>query len=255
MLHLITTLDESRIEWLPQFLAHYRELGVERIHLSLHFEPRVTALVKRQRTEQAVALAAAFGVDLAAVLVCVYDSYVLRTHHNQLQSQIPQASDWIVWADIDEFQIYPDRLPSLIDAAERSGIDYFGGLFVDRTTEDGSLPAFDPGRPIWSQFPRQSQITRDLTTACTEKVVCARSRVRLTPGNHAVCDQSLAGRQALVEVHHFKWDASVVPRLRRRLTPQWQERCYWWEESRDFLNHIESNGGKLAVERPGDEQA
>jgi hypothetical protein len=254
MLHLITTLDESRIEWLPQFLGHYRGLGVERAHLSLHFEPQVSPAVKRQRTDRAAAFAAECGFELTAAIVCVYDTFMLRSHHDQLQSQISDESDWIVWADIDEFQVYPERLPSLIELAERTGIDYFGGVFVDRTTEDGSLPVFDPGRSIWSQFPHQCHITRDLTTACPEKVACARSGVRLTLGNHAVCDESLTRYEGRVEVHHFKWDASVIPRLQRRLTPDWRERCPWWEESRDVLDHIESNGGKLPVGHSEEEQ-
>jgi hypothetical protein len=246
MLHLICTVEHGRIDWLPQFVEHYRGLSVERFHLTLHFEPDVPREVMALRTRLAEETLSALGIGLHAVLIWPYDSDTLRDHHDQVQSQIAAAGDWIVWADLDEFQVYPEPLTELIAQAERDGYDYFRAVMIDRVAEDGSLPAFDPDQPIWEQYPRRCHLTRDVAGAWDIKATCARGEVIMKGGNHDPVDGWPAEAwPALFEVHHFKWDASVVPRLQRRLQPDWKERCYWWTESAALLDHIERNGGRV----------
>lgn len=246
MLHLICTVEHGRIDWLPQFVAHYQALSVEQFHLTLHFEPDVPRDQMAARTRLAEETLAAFGIDLYAVLVWPYDSPTLRDHHDQVQSQIASPDDWIVWADLDEFQVYPEPLPDLIARAEQEGYDYFRAEMIDRVGADGGLPAFDPGQPIWEQYPRRSHLTRDVAGAWDRKTTCARAEVIIKGGNHAPVDEEgTTAWPEFFEIHHFKWDASVIPRLQRRLEPDWKERCYWWTESAALLDHIERNGGRI----------
>ena len=55
----------------------------------------------------------------------------------------------------------------------------------------------------------------------------------------------MSARPQSFEVHHFKWAASVIPRLRHRLKPDWKERCYWWTEPAALVDHIDRNGSRV----------
>jgi hypothetical protein len=49
----------------------------------------------------------------------------------------------------------------------------------------------------------------------------------------------------LVKVHHFKWDKSVLQRLRERIPELKREGRCWWVESHAFLTYVEQHGGRL----------
>jgi hypothetical protein len=245
MIHLICTFEPSRTSLLTQFVEHYRLLGVERFHLTLHCEPTVAeATVQRYRREAQAALDP-LSIALTGTLIEPFTSFALRANHDRIQEQECHAGDWVICCDIDEFQVYPGDFRALLDFAASLEIDYFRGSFVDRITEDGTLADFDPSRSIWLQYPRLSRISHELTGDCN-KVACARPHVRLTPGNHyPINDEPLRYYSELVEIHHFKWDSSVVGRLSRRLQPDFQEKCPWWVESKNILDFIERNKGVL----------
>lgn len=247
-IRLITTVDHGRVPWLGQFVQHYRQLGVHAFHITLHFEPDVPRPCRERAMQAAAALVEPYDVVISAALVCAYDAPTVRAHHDQVQAQEASAGDWIVWADIDEFQIYPGSLGGLLDEADESQSLYFRGFLIDRVTRTGELAVFDPIRSIWSQFPRRARLTRTVAKAPTEKVACSRAHLRITPGNHFVVDDHLVRcHEAPVQVHHFKWDASVVARLEHRVQPAWQQRCQWWVESDRLLRYIRRHGGRVAA--------
>jgi hypothetical protein len=131
----------------------------------------------------------------------------------------------------------------LLALAESLQLDYFRGHLVERTTADGVLRAFDPSQPIWTQYPRR--FTPPFTDPNDKiwKVTCARPSVPVSRGNHfPLGDRPLKFYAESVEVHHFKWDDTVVPRLSRRLEADFRETCAWWTESRDLLAYIEKHG-------------
>jgi len=244
MIHLISTAEHSRLDWLPQFVGHYRALGVERFHISVHFEPTVARAATADACRAAEETLARLGTELFAAVICPFDAGAMRSHHDRVQDRIAGPGDWIVWADLDEFQEYPGALAELLREADEQGYDFFAGSFVDRVAADGRLVNFDPARPIWEQYPAKCYLTRDVAQAFDTKVACARAHIRLTPGNHWLWhEEELVAYPEWVDVHHFKWDASVIPRLRRRLEPDWKRRCGWWTESARLLEHFDRNGG------------
>jgi hypothetical protein len=249
MIHMICTLEPARIALLGQFVEHYARMGVERFHLSLQVEPGEDLAAISRYTGQANRILAGFDLALCAVLTTPFSSFALREHHDQLKTRACQAGDWIVWSDIDEFQVYPGEFRSLIGLADIYNIDYFRGHLVDRAAEDGKLSTFNPDQPIWTQYPRRFQPPWKQFPGASHKITCARPAVQLTPGNHyTVSSSPLVYYSEPVEIHHFKWDASVVQRLSRRLKPDFRDRCPWWVESKEILDFIESNHGFLIPE-------
>lgn len=267
MISLISTTEPTRIHWLPQFVRHYRALGVDRFFLSLQIEPDLDPALKRGYKAQFRETLAALGVEEVFFLEKSFDAYVIRDHHDAIQDKYVAAEDWIIWCDSDEYQTYPRRLDEMIAKWNRDGIDYINGLMFDRVAEGGWLPRFDPSTSVWEQFPIACTVASDVAEILPRKIAAARGDVALSTGNHFLADAAprmstptavrrLAARPQRrlkplplwVQVHHFKWDASVLDRLRFRLTPQWRAKCPWWVESDKLLTYFESNGGRFNLE-------
>ena len=124
---------------------------------------------------------------------------------------------------------------------------------LDRVAADGSLPVLNPTASIWTQYPLAGLVTLRVLKAGTSKATLARGNVPLFLGQHAaLAGRPLPEREAVAQVHHFKWTGSVLPRLTRR------EQAYssgdWYltdpatvDESRRLLEHLKANGGRIDV--------
>lgn len=250
MITVVCTLEVERVGWLPQFVAHYRALGVERFLLSLHLDETASDDEVRRATYTTAQVLDPLGVRLRRVIVVPFSAMALREHHDSLQATDCRPHDWIVWCDIDDLQGYARPLPALCDAWDAAGINIVPGEFVDRVAANGCLPAFDPQRPLWDQFPLGCDLTSRVLKGSTRKVVCSKGNVKIARANHTpLHGQDLCSAQSIVDIHHFKWDATVVGRLSRRLEESWRKRCPWWIESQRALQHIQAHGGRIGIEQ------
>lgn len=265
MIALISTTEPMRIRWLPQFVRHYRALGVDRFFLSLQLEPDEDPALARGYKAQFRETLAALGIDEVFFLEKSFDAYVTRDHHDAIQDEYISADDWVIWCDSDEYQTYPLPLGEMVARWNKDGFDYVNGLMLDRVTEDGSLPRFDPSVSVWEQFPIACTIAVDVSNVLQRKVAASRGDVYVSRGNHYLAsaapamltpaaEKRLAARPLSrvlapfpnwVQIHHFKWDAHVIELLRFRLTPRWRAKCPWWVESGRLLEYFERNGGRF----------
>jgi hypothetical protein len=236
---LICTLEPYRIDWLPQLVAHYRELGVERFLLSLQIEPNASQSTRDSDFARFREVLASLGVAEAWLWQSEFSGPALIKHQRTLQSECLCADYWIVWCDSDEFQVYPSALPDLIAGFETRGIDFVRGIFVDRIAADYGLPPFDPTTPLWDAFPRTCNVTAALAGGERRKVVLARAGVMIGGGKHFPIDmKTVKTIKGWVQIHHFKWDATLIERLRYRVTPEWQARFPWWVESQRLIDYL-----------------
>jgi hypothetical protein len=246
MICLICTLEPYRIDWLAQFVAHYRAQGVERFLLTLQIDPELPQGDKSRQRARFSETLAQLNVTEAFFWEHVWDGPSMGAHHRVLQETHVGAADWIVWCDSDEFQVYPERLDRIVAQCDGAGVDYIRGVFIDRIAGDGSLPAFDPQRSIWETFPRACNVTGALAQGATEKVTLARGSLRLRGGKHiAPSDATLKTISGWVQVHHFKWDAALIERLRFRVRPEWRARFPWWVESQRLLDYFDAHGQRF----------
>lgn len=248
MINLICTLEPTRIDWLPQFVAHYRSLGVDRFLLSLQQEPAVAAetrLAQRMRFEHALR---GLGVPQSFELIESYDSASVCRHQQRIADQFVGKGDWIVWCDSDEFQVYPLSLGAVVDSCLTQGIEAIPGILVDRIAADGGLPDFDPSQSLWEMFSRPCNITGNIAHGTVDKVVFARGDIRLRPGNHATEDPKTKFAAQAIPIHHFKWHAGVLAHLRFRLEPAWKRKCFWWIESQHLLDYLSRNDMRFKLD-------
>ena len=246
MIFLISTLEPARIEQLPQFIGHYRALGVERFLLTLQTEPVLAEDAREREHARFAAMLAAQGIADPHFQVVGYSASALRLAQDALQRDHVAATDWVVWSDADEYQLYPAPLPDLAAWAGTHGVNLFRGVMIDRVAADGGLPAWDPDRPVWEQFPLACFLPTRFGGGERQKITFARGDLTLSNGNHYVN----AGMTAQtigkwVQVHHFKWDATVKERLAFRLLPAYREKTKDWTESQRSLDYFDAHGGRF----------
>ncbi len=224
MIFVISTLEPMRIDLMPQWIAHYRALGAERFLLTLQTEPDLADSERVRVRERFTAMLAANGIDNPHFQVTPYNATALRNSHDALQRQHAKATDWIVWSDADEFQLYPAPLPDLAAWAGKYDINLFRGVMIDRVAADGGLPHWDPRRSVWEQFPLACFLPTRFGGGERQKITFARGDVTLSNGNHYVnAGQRVQTIGKWTQVHHFKWDATVKDRLAFRLLPAFRE--------------------------------
>jgi hypothetical protein len=243
-IRLICLTDLDRTPLLPQFLTHYAELGVDVMHIAVHVNIPAELEARRADLDHCAQVIAEHGGTHEGTICFPYDARIARAYLDHLvQDNRADRGDWILWADSDEFQRYPRDLRDCIAGWDTDNVDAVEGFFIDRITTDGQLAPLDPARPVWDQYPVCCNFTEKVLGAYVGKLVCARGAVRVDDGNHRLALNQCARLAAdLVPVHHFKWNAEAIPRLKRRVTPEWQRTKFWWKESQRGLDHILTHG-------------
>ena len=143
------------------------------------------------------------------------------------ETKMLHPNDWWIVSDDDEFQIYNDLVENIIDECEEFGYKFVTGGFIDRIGFNGDFPKIKEKEDIWKQFPMAGFFRYPMSGACPNKVTLMKGWVELTPGQHyAKIDGQTTWRwqgwnhplrypvdRNFTQVHHFKWDSTVVDRL------------------------------------------
>jgi lipopolysaccharide biosynthesis glycosyltransferase len=241
---LTVTCDPLRFHLLPQFVEHYRAYGVDDFYINLHFDVSYNGDEKEQHLQRADAILSAYDLQIHSTYSCMFTAMAIREHHDAIIAKIGARTPWIVAADMDEFHEFPDALPALATFMTSHGIGYVRGRFVDRLARQG-FPDFRQDISIWKQYPLGTDMTRSIVGGWVDKVMFARAGISLRPGHHATTPQETARALGDVfAVHHFKWDSSVIERLKRRLLDDWKKTCPWWTQSDKALSWIEGAGSE-----------
>ena len=242
-LWLASTIHCSRVDLAGHLVEHYRKLGVRHFAIFIHADP-----AKRETVNAMRDCLKKHGVHPAGYYYSgfVPNEAAHQRHWHMMQYANP--SDWVLYADADELHEYDGGgLHQLLALCEEEGYDHVIGKFNDRVTETGELPWVHHEKPIWEQFPKSFPVTEVLAGGMPYKIVAARARLEVTNANHNIGGAARSLRNKCV-VHHFKWDKSVISRLRRRVKEYRARGFEWASESEAVLYHLESNDWKLNFE-------
>lgn len=243
---LVCTLDAHRLAWLPQFVAHYKGLGVERFLLTLHTAPGLDEAERGRQREDFRALVAELGAGEPQDLVCDFSAKALIQYERRLVQGHAGPADWILWCDSDEWQLWPEPVPAMVERMRAQSFDYASGFLIDRVAPDWSLATFLPQQPVETTYPRSCNATHALLQGEIRKVVLAHRDVDVSPGHHVVRDPLRWRRlPRYVQIHHYKWDGTVLDRLCARLTPEYRARSADWVESQRIVDYFEAHGGRF----------
>lgn len=178
--------------------------------------------------------------------------------YNEVKATKPD--EWWIVADDDELQVYPTSIENIIEECEEFGYDFVTGGFLDRIGTAGTFPEVSPNTAIHKAFPYAGFFRYPMSGACPNKVTLMKGHVRVTPGQHYVDfgnGKTSWGRshpkrmpieKCFTQVHHFKWDSSVLERL-QEVASEEKEYTYWWEYKKMY-DAIADNNFKINIENP-----
>lgn len=227
MLHPVSLVALIGVKSSPHlvshFLRHYDALGITRFLIVLHAEAgdRRAAEVKRRLREHAVE---------PVMEVQEYSARLKHAHCRTVVRRHCPPQSWVVYADLDEFQLYPGGLTACLGEHERRGRWFVRGAMIDRLATGGELIEIQATPSIWEQFPICAPLTRDIIGAWHRKVCAARASVPIADGGAHCIDYGLGlpsnywmthhlprWHDKRAEIHHFKWDATLPQRLHEKL--------------------------------------
>ena len=216
--NLVTVVGHN-ITMLPHMLEHYKNI-VDEIYV----------VVYRQHDNDGI-------LDEIKSLGITPHKVVTEEKFNwervtQLYNEIKRTKpdEWWVVSDDDEFHIYPKPIREMISDCEKGGWEFITGGFLDRIGENGEFPLVTKETNIWSEFPLAGFFRYPMSGACPNKVCIMKGSVDVTPGQHyAIINEShvwgkegvkhplrypIGRGEGFVQVHHFKWDSTVLERLK-----------------------------------------
>lgn len=181
------------------------------------------------------------------------------THiYNTVKLRYP--NDWWIVSDDDELQVYPYNIKDTVKECNKHSYEFVTGGFLDRIGEDGTFPEVQVHSNIQQLFPYGGFFRHPMSGACPNKVTLMKGNVNLTSGQHYVDlgnGQTSWGNhhpkrfpieEVFTQVHHFKWDSTVVNRLKE--VSQEKKSYTYWEEYKVMYNAIKGNSFKIDINNP-----
>jgi hypothetical protein len=176
------------------------------------------------------------------------------------ETKLLKPDDWWIVADDDELHVYPKPINELIEDCEENGYKFITGAFLDRIGENGRFPKIQPfdDSDIWEEFPLAGSFRYPISNACPNKTVVMKGNIQVTNGQHYAMidgvdtygdrwmnDLRYPVGDCFIQVHHFKWDITVIGRLRE--VSRIKEDYTFHKEYRDMFDYIIDNYGTIDI--------
>jgi len=213
----------SNLVMIKNFFDHYSRLGVEEYLIVLHApsgNKQLAAVEQLMKSHKVVPWR-------------IVDTFSAALKFERLDKMVAEETsddDWILYADVDELQVYPDILAKFLEQCDEQGYSFVRGVFADRIAEDGKLVEMTPGASIWEQFPYVAPVTATISGGWDRKVCAAKGWRRVADGgshalgygvdgarNYRCTARDPSGHPQTINIHHFKWDATLKSRLHGKL--------------------------------------
>jgi len=234
-MHLVTniTTKGDSLALIRQWLAYYREAGVETFHVFFnHYEDEA------ERLPDFEALLAAPDIHVVMTYLGVEDMQLRVDRISDFRRDELGDQDYVLNADCDEFIARPRRMLELLREGD---YDYLVGRLVDRFALGGKTPPVTAEAAVFTRYPLCSYFSYEAMGALITKVPISRPGLRHRIGLHRIEEAERYRRPAWeVPVHHLKWHGRIIPRIRERLARGYGGDKYL-EECRWFLEHHASD--------------
>ena len=252
-INLVTVVGHN-ITMLPHMLKHYENI-VDEIFVVVYRQHENDSILEQIQE---------LGITPFKVVTEPKFNWEKVTElYNEVKSTKP--NEWWIVSDDDEFHVYPKPIREMIQECEENGWEFITGGFIDRIGENGTFPQVSSLTNIWNEFPLAGFFRYPMSGACPNKVCVMKGSVNVTPGQHYVDfgdgknswgkdnikhpKRYPIGRgEGFVQVHHFKWDSTVLERLKE--VSQTKEIYSYWEEYLKMYKAIEVFDWKIDINNP-----
>ncbi len=251
-INLVTVVGHN-ITMLPHMLEHYKNI-VDEIYVVVYRQHENDGILDEIKS---------LGITPHKVVTEEKFNWERVTQlYNEIKRTKP--NEWWVVSDDDEFHVYPKPIREMISDCEENGWKFITGGFLDRIGENGKFPLVTNETDIWSKFPLAGYFRYPMSGACPNKVCIMKGSVDVTPGQHyAIIDDShvwgiegfkhplrypIGRGEGFVQVHHFKWDSTVLERLKE--VSNTEKEYSFWEEYRKMYKAIQINDWEIDINNP-----
>ena len=171
-----------------------------------------------------------------------------------------RPDDWWIVADDDELQVYSKPIQDIIDECEENGWEFVRGGFIDRIGEDGCFPKITKESDVWKEMPNAGFFRYPLSWAEPNKVTLLKGTQRVVSGQHFVqfndgttscgvkSELEYPIEKNFTQVHHFKWDYSVLERLQQ--VSKTKANVSFAQEYQLMYDEIEKSDFKIDLTKP-----
>lgn len=251
----LVTVTGHHTHTLRHMLNHYKDL-VNDVFVVVYQHSRDDKIL-----EEAKQICDEFGVGIhKTVIEPPFNWNTVTELYNEVKRLRPD--DWWIVSDDDEFHLYPKDLHELIEEADDRGYKFITGGFLDRIGEDGNFPTITEYSNVWELFPYAGYFRNPMSGAQMNKCCVMKGNIDVTPGQHfAFIDGEdtwkhrgwkhplrFPYREAFIQVHHFKWDHTVLQRLTE--VSQTITEYSYWQEYKKMYDQILMNGGRIDISNP-----
>lgn len=248
MLNLVTVVGENT-HLLPHMLNHYKDM-VDKIYVAVYKQSNDDSIL--EQIEE-------LGIEPYMVFTEEkYNWNRVTEIYNAVKGTRP--NDWWIVSDDDELQVYPEPVEDIIEKCERKGYDFVTGGFIDRIGIDGTFPEVTAETNIHKAFPLAGFFRYPMSGACPNKVTLMRGTQNITPGQHYAQfndgtnswgkkhPKRMPIQRCFTQVHHFKWDATCVERIKK--VSEVKKEYSYSDEYERMYNSIKDSGFKIDVNNP-----
>lgn len=189
-----------------------------------------------------------------------YDWDNVTRLYNLVTTTVGGPDDWWIISDSDELQQWPERPRGIMKKCIEQKKTFVRGAFLDRIGEGGTFPEISgPEVELDKLFPLVGFFRYPMSGACANKVVMVKSGQKVTSGQHYARFEDVGDEEegrlrwanaypvdgCFVQVHHFKWDSTVLDRLRETA----ESHCRYSEEFHKMRQEILNNSEKIPLLR------
>ena len=249
-INLVTVVGHN-ITMLPHMLEHYKNI-VDEIYVVVYRQHENDGILDEIKS---------LGITPYKVVTEEKFNWERVTQlYNEVKRTKPQ--EWWVVSDDDEFHVYPKPIREMISDCEENGWEFITGGFLDRIGENGEFPLVTNETNIWKKFPLVGFFRFPMSGACPNKVCVMRGSVDVTPGQHYATFNGIDTwrdrgwthpkrypfTKGLIQVHHFKWDSTVLERLKE--VSETKKDYSFWKEYKKMYRGIQINDWKIDINNP-----
>lgn len=266
-LYLVVTVGPD-IRLLDMFINHYKRLGVDEFLVIVHMGDNQNYMDKRYQSVYAALKA--HGIEPVSSWSGKFSEKSKQYYERLIIETRCRTCDWVVYADLDEFQSYRFPLGEVVEELEDRRIEFITGRLLDRIAYGGEIIDLDENKSLDAQFPMAGFLTSKVLRAWDWKIAVARVSCIVGGGHHVFLlkdrrlpDGSLKPapyklvakhrvicyKKEIVHIHHFKWDSGVFSRIGHALSCRDRSLRAWREEAFRFLKHYKKHG-RVNVDDP-----
>lgn len=251
---LITVTDGRRKNILRHQFLHYKDF-IKDAYIIIYEHEHTNKLIKNEIEE----IINSYGQNIHILThkARFSDIQEVTNIYNQIKNLYP--NDWWIIADDDEFHLYREPISNLIKDCESNRWEYICGGFIDRIGVDGTFPEIKKEIDLWKTFPIASFFRYPLSGGCPNKICLAKGRIKLGVGQHFIQENNnvIFGKENIfhtkrykidknfIQVHHFKWDETVLERLIASIKLNEDYACS--KEFKRMYDSIKNNNFKINI--------